>query len=251
VLEEPPAPTLFSLLVKPIRDVITRLKAHRTARQEIEREKLRRRQEEEECRRKEAQEEEERRRKEAEEEEERRRKEAEESAARAKWAQYYESKTIDDVSMMTGKEFEEFLARLLSRMGYTDISLTPPNDQGGDLLCVSPSGARIVIQAKRWKGSVGNDAVQQLLGALLHYGRIEGMVVTNSRFTGAARQLANCGSNITLHDGHWLDEQIRKYLPREVPEFSWEEFNRLVKHWRPPHPAGSRRRRRRRYWRRY
>jgi hypothetical protein len=135
-------------------------------------------------------EEDERRRRQQVEEAERRRKEVEEADARAKWRQYHESKSMDEISEMDGKEFEEFLARLFLFMGFTDISLTPVNDQGGDLLCLSPSGIRIVVQAKRWKGSVGNDAVQELLGAMRHYKCAEGWVVTNSTFTQAAHELA-------------------------------------------------------------
>lgn len=156
-----------------------------------------------------------------------------ESNARAKWREYFESKTMADVAQMTGKEFELFLARLFTRMGFTDIRLTPTNDQGGDLICVSPDGIQLVIQAKRWKGSVGNDAVQELLGAMLHYGCTMGMVVTNSTFTPAARQLAIKDSRIVLCDGRWLDARINMYLPPEIPEFSWQEYERVVKDYCP------------------
>jgi hypothetical protein len=184
------------------------------------------------------------------EDEERRRKEAEEAAARAKWALYHESKTMGDVARMSGKEFEEFLARLFAKMGYTDIALTPTNDQGGDLLCLSPSGTRIVIQAKRWGGSVGNSAVQELLGAMLNYGRAEGMVVTNSTFTEPARALAKKDPRIALRDGRWLAEQIKQFLRRDIPEFTWEEYNKAVKDWWPPGAGGMRSRNSRRYRRR-
>jgi restriction endonuclease Mrr len=182
------------------------------------------------------------------EEEERRRSEAEEAAARAKWVQFHESKTMDEVSRMTGREFEEFLKRLFTRMGYTNISLTPANDQGGDLHCLSPSGIRTVVQAKRWQGSVGNGAVQELLGAMLMYDCTEGIVVTNSSFTGAARDLAGRDSRITLRDGRWLEEQIKSFLPSEIPEFSWDEYNRVVKDYRLGRTSRPRSSRFRRYW---
>src|SRR5262249_35379689 len=105
-----------------------------------------------------------------------------ESRARAEWELYHESRTTEQVQSVSGAQFKEFLARLFAKMGYTDISLTPANDQGGDILCVSPAGTRLVIQAKRWAGTVGNSAVQELLGAMLHYDRPEGMVVSNSTF---------------------------------------------------------------------
>jgi restriction endonuclease Mrr len=201
-----------------------------------EREERRRRQEAEQRRR--------------EEEERRRRQEAEEAPARAKWKLYHESKTMEDVAGMTGPEFEAFLARLFSRMGYTDISTTATNDQGGDILCLSPRGVRIVVQAKRWKGTVGNSAVQELLGAMRFYSRTEGMVVTNSTFTDAARELANAGADITLCDARWLAEQIKRYLPPEVPAFSWDEYNRVVKGWQPARAGGMRKPRSGRYMKR-
>jgi hypothetical protein len=179
---------------------------------------------------------EEERRKEA----ERQQNEREEIAARAKWQAYHESKSMAEIAGMSGQEFEKFLARLFARTGYTDITLTPTNDQGGDLLCTSPSGERVVIQAKRWRGSVGNSAVQQLLGAMVHYGRTRGSVVTNSTFTGPARELAAKDSRITLLDGRWLAEQIKQFLPPVIPEFNWEEYNRVVKGWQPARTSGKR-----------
>jgi hypothetical protein len=177
------------------------------------------------------------------------RRKQEESAARAKWSLYFESKAMREIAEMTGSEFEEFLARLIARMGYTDITLTPSNgDQGGDILCLSPLGARLVVQAKRWKGTVGNGAVQELLGAMLWYERNEGIVVTNSSFTEAARELAKKDSRIALRDGRWLEEQINKFLPPEIPEFEWEEYNRTVKHWQPAWASLFKEQKLRRLW---
>jgi Restriction endonuclease/GYF domain 2 len=224
----------------------------RVQREKLERETLVQRflpSEEERRRRLQQAEEEERRRKEQVVEVERRRKEAEESAARAKWKLYYESITMDEISRMTGRQFEEFLARLFSRMGYRDTTLTATNDQGGDLLCLSPAGVRAVIQAKRWKGTVGNSAVQEVYAAMALYTCTEGMVVTNSTFTDAAHQLAKA-TGIALRDGRWLEEQIRTFLPREIPEFNWDQYDRVVKDWHPVRAGGSRRPKSRRYWRR-
>jgi len=156
------------------------------------------------------------------------RKEAEAAEAAAVWRIYHESRTMDDVSRMSGIQFEEFVACLFLRMGYTEIKLTPPNDQGGDLLCVSPGGVPVVVQAKRWKGNVGNAAVQELLGAMRHYRRSKGIVVTNSTFTRAAVQLAESDCDVTLCDKQWLEAQIRKYFPPDVPEFNRERFDQII-----------------------
>ncbi len=161
-------------------------------------------------------------------EKERIRKEAEVAAAATLWRAYYESKTMNDISKMSGIQFEGFLAHLFLLMGFTQIELTPPTDQGGDLLCVSPSGESVAVQAKRWKGKLGNAAVQEVLGAMRHYRRSKGIVVTNSTFTRAAVQLAESDCDVTLCDKQWLEAQIRKYFPPDVPEFNRERFDQII-----------------------
>jgi restriction endonuclease Mrr len=163
------------------------------------------------------------------EEAERRRREYMEQAARANWRNFHESKTMLEISEMTGLEFERFLARLLSRMGYQNLQITPINDQGGDLVGTSPQGLRTVVQAKRWKNALGISVVQELLGAMLHYGCHQGLIITNSTFTSAARNLAAKDSRITLCGGRWLEEQVNKYLPPVIPEFNWEDYNQYLK----------------------
>jgi hypothetical protein len=167
-----------------------------------------------------------------EQEEERQRKQAEEATARAKWTCYHEAKSMDEIARMSGAQFEEFLARLFAKIGYTDICLTPTNDQGADLLCLSPIGKKVAVQAKRWAGGVGNGAVQEVLGAMTFYGCCQGIVITNSVFTDSARELAK-KAEITLYDGRWLAEKIRTVFPVEIPAFSWDEYNKLVKDYRP------------------
>jgi formylglycine-generating enzyme required for sulfatase activity len=158
---------------------------------------------------------------------------------------YYESKTMDEIARMDGSQFEMFLARLFSRMGYKNIRLTPANDQGGDLLCVSPSDVTVAIQAKRWNDPVGNDAVHEVLDAMVFYDCAEGMVVTNSVFTNAAKELAS-KAGIVLHDGRWLQEQINRFLPPNIPEFNWDEYNRVVRNVQFSYHSGRSRRSKRR-----
>jgi hypothetical protein len=158
--------------------------------------------------------------------EERRR--AEERSNLRLWAFHHETKTMEEVHLMTGQEFEEFLARLLQEMGYKQVRLTASNDQGADVLCVAPEGARVAVQAKCWKGSVGNSAVQQVLGAINHYSCDQGMVITNSTFTEAAKRLASSCENVELCDGSWLNDAINRYFPKRVPPFDRVQFDALI-----------------------
>lgn len=155
-------------------------------------------------------------------------KKAAEETAKYKWKLYFEEKSLSDIHQMTGYEFERFIARLLKAMGYTDIHLTPATDQGGDIVCKSPEGVRTVVQAKRWKKTLGNRVVQEILGAMLYYDCQQGMIISSSYFSTPAEDLADRDSRISLHDIDWLEDEINEVLPTEIPEFDWSEYRELV-----------------------
>jgi len=107
------------------------------------------------------------------------------------------TETFDELS---GIDFEVYLARLLKKLGFEDVTGTPvTGDQGADLLA-RKDGRKIAIQAKRYKGSVGNQAVQEVVAALKFYKADEGWVITSGRFTQPARALAQA-NGIHLVDG--------------------------------------------------
>jgi Restriction endonuclease len=75
-----------------------------------------------------------------------------------------------DFKDLSGEDFETYLAKVLKECGFEDISGTPTTgDQGADLIA-KRSGHTVVIQAKRYQGSVGNRAVQEVVGAIKFYG---------------------------------------------------------------------------------
>ena len=115
------------------------------------------------------------------------------------------TETFDELS---GVEFEAYLAKLLKTLGFEDITGTPASgDQGADLL-TRKDGRKIAIQAKRYKGRVGNGAVQEIVGALKFYKADEGWVITSGTFTPSARVLAQA-NGIRLVDGMDL-RKLRK-----------------------------------------
>jgi len=172
-------------------------------------------------------------RKRAAEEWERKRQEKLELEAREKWRIHHQYRSMRDIERMSGLEFEQFLASLFAKLGYTEIQLTPVNDQGGDIICKSPTGVRTVVQAKRWSKPLGNKVVQEVLGAMLHYACEAGMVVTNSVFTPAAIELASKEKRIKLHDVRWLERTMNKHMAAEIPEFSWAAYKELAIHGLP------------------
>jgi restriction endonuclease len=97
---------------------------------------------------------------------------------------------IFEIDGMSGALFEERLAVLFRGLGYsTEIVGSSRGDFGGDLI-VAKDRTKTVVQAKCWKKNVGVKAVQEAVGARGYYGADTAMVVTNSRFTKQAQELA-------------------------------------------------------------
>ncbi|MBI5421017.1 MAG: restriction endonuclease [Parcubacteria group bacterium] len=115
-----------------------------------------------------------------------------------------------ELKNLSGVEFEVWISKLLKENGFDDVRGTPATgDQGADLIA-KKDGKIIIIQAKRYQGSVGNKAVQEVIGAVQFYRGDEGWVITNSTFTPSAKALAQ-RSDVKLIDGKML-ESPEKYL---------------------------------------
>lgn len=95
---------------------------------------------------------------------------------------------VDKIPKMGGLEFESFLRDLYDALGY-EVHRTDINDQGADLI-VRHGNEKIVIQAKRYKNSVSNSAIQQVFTAKHFYDCDKAIVITNSTFTKSAREVA-------------------------------------------------------------
>ena len=109
----------------------------------------------------------------------------------------------DNFDDFSGVDFEVYLAGLLKKLGFEEVSGTPTTgDQGADLIATK-DGRRIAIQAKRYKGVVGNGAVQEIVAALKFYKADEGWVITTGTFSQSARALAQA-NDIRLVDGFSL-----------------------------------------------
>ncbi|NES20594.1 MAG: restriction endonuclease [Symploca sp. SIO3E6] len=115
---------------------------------------------------------------------------------------------LDAVDQMTGREFEEFLAKLFKQLGYQVMLTQASADYGADLV-IQKEGVKAVVQAKRKQSSVGIDAVQQVVAAIAYYNANLGMVITNSKFTENAKNLA-VSNQIELWDRDDLKNVFKK-----------------------------------------
>ena len=71
-----------------------------------------------------------------------------------------------------------------------EVSLTPDTQDYGADLILYKNGLKTVVQAKRSKNPVSVKAVQEVASAVRHYKANKAMVVTNTRFTNNAFNLA-------------------------------------------------------------
>jgi len=114
--------------------------------------------------------------------------------------------TIDDIDLMSGQDFEYFLANLFQKMGYSTEITKHSGDQGIDVIA-EKNGVKIGIQAKCYSRQVTNSAVQEVVAGLMYYKLDKGIVVTNHYFTESAIQLAQ-SNNIVLWDRNLLKEKM-------------------------------------------
>lgn len=119
------------------------------------------------------------------------------------------SSTIDDIDIMEGYEFENYLKTLFFYAGFGAETTKKAKDYGADIILTDETGNKIVVQAKRYNKKVGVKSVQEIMGAMSHYKANEGMVVTNSTFSFEAETLAK-DNNIRLVDRKELIEMYKR-----------------------------------------
>lgn len=118
--------------------------------------------------------------------------------------------TIDDVDLMTGAEFEEFVGLLFKKMGYSSQVTKQSGDQGLDVIATK-NGTKIGVQAKCYSNTVGNSAVQEAVAGKSFYNCDKVIVITNNYFTPAAEELAQ-SNGVILWNRDMLKEKIKELM---------------------------------------
>jgi restriction system protein len=115
-------------------------------------------------------------------------------------------------------EFEHLVRQLFVAMGAEAWTTIPSKDGGVDAVATSKNlffGGVCLIQAKRWTGVVGLEAVHALSGVMADHNATTGVLVTTSWFGRASEQFAN-RNRITLVNGAELKQLIKHHLNRDV-----------------------------------
>ncbi|MEA3214401.1 MAG: restriction system protein, partial [Acidimicrobiia bacterium] len=125
-------------------------------------------------------------------------------------------------------EFESLIQNLFTKMGLDTKQTQASRDGGVDCVAFDHRpifGGKVIIQAKRYKGTVGVSAVRDLFGTLQNEGASKGILVTTSGYGQASFEFA-AGKPLELLDGanllYLLDEHagIRAKI---VPPEDWAD----------------------------
>ena len=125
---------------------------------------------------------------------------------------------------LTPTEFEGLITNLFERMGLDTKQTQASRDGGVDCVAYDSRpifGGKVVIQAKRYKHTVGVSAVRDLYGTMQNEGATKGILVTTSGYGQASHEFAN-GKPLELIDGgnllYLLQEHAGIEAKIEAPE---------------------------------
>ncbi|MGV7117698.1 restriction endonuclease [Paenibacillus kyungheensis] len=128
--------------------------------------------------------------------------------------------TMQDIDQMEGSEFERYLYRFFTELGYEDTYKTQGSgDFGADLVFTDREGIRNVLQAKCYAehNKIGLSAVQEIYSSMRYYEADKCIVLTSSYFTKACETLAGVNA-VKLLDRNDLIQLIEDFKSNDHEE---------------------------------
>src|SRR6202044_3220390 len=126
--------------------------------------------------------------------------------------------TRPNLMALSPGEIESLITKLFQAIGL-DTKLTQASrDDGVDCVAFDPRpvlGGKVIVQAKRYKNTVGVSAVRDLFGTVHNEGASKGILVTTSGFGKAAYSFAN-GKPIELITGSNLLYLLKEHADVEA-----------------------------------
>ena len=123
--------------------------------------------------------------------------------------QELDKKSLEYIDQLEGLEFEEYTKKLLEKLGYKKVEVTPASGDYGIDVLAEKDFVTYAIQCKLYSTPLGVDCIQQAFAGKQYYEKDVAIVLTNSTFTESAKELAK-KTNILLWDRTILGEMLKK-----------------------------------------
>ncbi len=136
---------------------------------------------------------------------------------------YKRIKRLEQMQKMDPVDFEHFCGWLYQKDGYKVGDTVVTGDEGVDLE-LRKRGRKVIVQCKRYSGTVGQPTVRDLYGAMFHTGSKEAHLVTTGKISRQAENWA-AGKPIELIDGHdlvaWVNRKRRDSKQSQGARVMW------------------------------
>ncbi len=124
------------------------------------------------------------------------------------------SEALNWLHELSAEEFEAQVGRYFKSLGYVVRRVGKSGDHGVDLAVYTPAEGKWIVQCKRYKSrAVGEGAVRDLYGAMMHEHADRAFIFTTSTFSVHALDWAE-GKPIELVDGEELVARLHEHNVR-------------------------------------
>ena len=107
--------------------------------------------------------------------------------------------TSKEIEFADGQEFEVIIKKELESYPNINVELTKSTGDFGADLIIKYGNFRVIAQLKKYQGSVGVSAVQEVFSAVNFYNGTHGIVITTGKYTKSAIKLAS-SNGVILSD---------------------------------------------------
>ncbi|TFD37035.1 hypothetical protein E3T37_12620 [Cryobacterium sp. TMT2-10] len=127
---------------------------------------------------------------------------------------------------LTPNEFESLIQNLFTKIGLDTHQTQASRDGGVDAIAYDSRpifGGKIIIQAKRYKNTVGVSAVRDLYGTVMNEGASKGLLITTSGYGKSSFEFAKNKPLELLEGGHLL-HLLKEHMDMDaviVPPITW------------------------------
>jgi hypothetical protein len=104
-------------------------------------------------------------------------------------------------------ELEKLAEQVYKKLGYSVQHAGQTGDHGIDVLLINPNNQKEIVQCKQWSKPVGEAALRDLYGAMVHDQAVRGWIWAPRGFSGPAKTWAK-GKSIVLVDDAEIDRLI-------------------------------------------